>query len=178
MKLAILLAAAALSGCGSSSQKPPPKPAVVPASTPAAAPAPEPESAGQKEVTDLANQNATVEAGVRALKDDVQSLDDSEDAVAARRAELQRLEVKRDELAASATSLRDRAKAVADKADEKAETIKAAQEERGRADRQLRALEDVKAKFTAIAERIAQAGDAKPDEPKPTAPKKPVKKKK
>src|SRR5262245_61900804 len=171
MRLAIMLAA--LCACGSSNKPAPaPKP-VAAAATDQAAAEPERVSAGQREVAELAKQNATSEAGLRELAASIQTLDDSEDAVAARRAELQRLQTQREELVKAVTATRTRAQAIADKKmEENGETIKAAEDERARADRSLHELEDVRAKLIGVGERIAKPTEVKSDEPTPEPKKK------
>ena len=172
MKVAILVTA--LYACGSSNrQAPAPKP--VAAAQPATG-EPEPESAGQHEVGELAKQNAASEAALRELAAKIQTLDDSDDPVSARRAELERLQAQREDLVKTVTATRTRAQAVADKKmEEQGDTIREAEDERARADRFLHELEEARAKLRSVAEHIAKPAEVKSDEPAPEP--KPKKKK-
>jgi hypothetical protein len=116
-------------------------------------------------VNEIATQNASNEAAVQEIAAGMQALDDSEDPVAARKAELVRLQTRREEVVKTATATRTRAEQAAKRQDDDASVIKAANEERQHADKTLRALDDLKARLAQVGERLDKAAVAEPTKP-------------
>jgi len=149
-----LLFMLALAACGGGKSAPAPaKP--TPGAPTSSAPA---GGASQlrRDVNELAEQNAAQASSIRQLETGIQALDDSEDAAAARRAELKKLREQREELVKTVTATHTRAKAAAETQDVEPELVKAAEEQRDLAAKSLRSLEDLKAKLAAVERGIAK----------------------
>lgn len=111
-------------------------------------------SALTKELGELEEQNAAHLGAMRELETSIQAVDDSEDAPAARRAALNKLLHQREELVKAVTATRDRAKTAASTRDVDPDLIKRAEEQRERADKSLRELDDLKTQIANIARRL------------------------
>ena len=107
-----------------------------------------------KELNDIEEKNAADLGAMRELETSIQAVDDSEDAPAARRTQLNKLLGQRSELVKTVTATRDRAKAAASTRDVDPDLIKRAEEQRDRADKTLRELDDLKTQIANIAKRL------------------------
>jgi len=151
MKATFLILVLAACGGGSKSAPAPAKPApsTGATTTPAAA-----DSSLPKELAAIEEQNAAHLGAIRSLETSIQGVDDSEDAPAARRAELKKIEAQREEVVKAVTATKERAKAAASTRDVDPDLIKRAEEQRDRAEKSLRELEDMKTQMATIARRL------------------------
>lgn len=149
-----------LTACGGAKH---PAPAPTHAPTPAPAkPGPDatasaPSSAEvslKREIAELEQLNAAHLTAIHELETGIQSVDDSEDPAAKRREDLQKLHTQRNELVKTVAATLTRAKAAANTRDVPNALIKNAEEQRERADRSLRDLDDLKAKLGALERSI------------------------
>ena len=107
-----------------------------------------------KEVNDLEEQNAAHMGAMREIETSIQAVDDSEDAPAARRAQLKKILEQREELVKKVTATRDSAKKAAATRDVDPDLVKRAEDQRDRADKTLRELDDLKTQIANIAKRL------------------------
>jgi len=107
-----------------------------------------------KEVNDLEEQNAAHMGAMREIETSIQAVDDSEDAPAARRAQLKKILEQREELVKKVTATRDSAKKAAATRDVDPDLIKRAEDQRDRADKTLRELDDLKTQVANINKRL------------------------
>ena len=143
-----------IAACGGTKPAPAPTKPSSGGATTTTTTAPPKESSLRKDIDALAEQNATQLGAIRMLTNDIQALDDSEDPKAEKRAELQKLHGKREELVKAVTAIRARAKSAVETPEAEPELKTAAQEQLDRAERSLRELDDLKAPLAAIARRL------------------------